>query len=664
MRATIVGLVLLVSMSAVAHGQRRGPEYDQKLRDELAAQHPDALAAWDAANAAREKQDFAAAIDGYQKVIAIAPKFDHAHRRLCGVLAAVKRDGEAKPECEAALSEANSPENRAALAIVLAHGHPSETDLSRAGQLASSAAADQPNDPDIVVSLCVVGMARQDQRAFTTCARRLAKLDPDGVQANYMLAIAEGMDGHRKEAFAALERARRAGLDDRTYAELKSAIEQTPRSDSEAIASHGHALAIAGWIALGWAVLFALLLLVGWILSRLVLREVEQSSARGAREASEGERRLRRVYGMVIRACGLFFYVSIPLVLVAVVGLGGGLLYAIFAIGEIPIKLVLIIIVFMCVTVWSVLRSLFVRGNDADPGVGVDLAAEAKLRDTLHEVAGKIGTAPVDAVFLTAATDVGVFERGGMWRQLRGRTQRCLVLGVGVLDGMRLVDLKAILGHEYGHLKNADTASGGLALMVRRSMITMMIRIARGGAATWYNPAWWFLRGYHRVFLRVSHGASRLQEVLADRWAATAYGSEAFERGLRHVVDRSVRFEAHINTTLNQVVKEHRGLANLYTFKPAGLELRATQLDRAAQAALERPADPYDSHPAPLQRIAWVRALAVAPPAEADDTPAWALFRDRQAIETQLTREVRDDVAARHGVVIAPADVISDSSTG
>ena len=48
------------------------------------------------------------------------------------------------------------------------------------------------------------------------------------------------------------------------------------------------------------------------------------------------------------------------------------------------------------------------------------------------------------------------------------------------------------------------------------------------GAAGWYNPAWLFVNGFFRVFLRVSQGASRLQEVMADRWAAFCYGSEAF----------------------------------------------------------------------------------------------------------------------------------------
>ena len=88
--------------------------------------------------------------------------------------------------------------------------------------------------------------------------------------------------------------------------------------------------------------------------------------------------------------------------------------------------------------------------------------------------------------------------------------------------------LKAVLAHEYGHFVNRDTAGGGLALAVRRAVWQMAESLASGGAARWYNPAWLFVTGFHKLFLRVSQGASRLQEILADRWAALAYGGAEF----------------------------------------------------------------------------------------------------------------------------------------
>src|SRR6185369_12314593 len=122
--------------------------------------------------------------------------------------------------------------------------------------------------------------------------------------------------------------------------------------------------------------------------------------------------------------------------------------------------------------------------------------------------------------------------------------------------------------------------------------------LASGGAATWYNPAWLFLNGFNRVFLRISEGASRLQEVLADRWAAFAYGADAFESGLRHVIERSVRFDAHVGATLNEVVKSKAALANLYTYEPAK-RVEEKDVAAAVNEALNRKASAYDSHPSP-----------------------------------------------------------------
>jgi hypothetical protein len=53
---------------------------------------------------------------------------------------------------------------------------------------------------------------------------------------------------------------------------------------------------------------------------------------------------------------------------------------------------------------------------------------------------------------------------------------------------------------------------------------------------------------YFRVFLRITLGASRLQEILADRYAALAYGAQNFIEGLRNVIRQSVQFDFQVTT--------------------------------------------------------------------------------------------------------------------
>ena len=312
-------------------------------------------------------------------------------------------------------------------------------------------------------------------------------------------------------------------------------------------------------------------------------------------------------------------------------------------------------IIALC-TAWVVLKSIFVRGRDLDPGERLDLSANPRLRDVLREVADKIGTRPVDAVYLTPGTEIAVFERGGMTARLRGRAERCLVIGAGVLQGMDLLAFKGILAHEYGHFKNEDTAGGALSLAVRRSIFAMAMGLAAQGTATWYNPAWHFVNRFYKVFVRISHGATRLQEILADRWAAFAYGSEAFARGLTHVVRRSIEFDTHVNRTLNEVIEQKLPLANLYGYSPKPGDDHAKAAEEAEGAiadALSRSASEYDSHPPPCDRIAWVRALAVESPSDERETEAWTLFADRAAIEAKLTADVRERIREEHGVNIA-----------
>ena len=167
------------------------------------------------------------------------------------------------------------------------------------------------------------------------------------------------------------------------------------------------------------------------------------------------------------------------------------------------------------------------------------------------------------------------------------------------------------------------------------------------GAAAWYNPVWLFVRGFHNLFLRISQGASRLQEVLADRWAATLYGGQAFEDGLRHVIDRTVRFGAHLNASVADMVVHRQPLRNLYQYTPTKPP-DAADIDYYVRDAIEADPSPYDSHPRPADRFRWVHALGVeVAPAPDDGTPAWDLFSDRGSLEQRMTEVVREAVAAR-----------------
>ena len=61
------------------------------------------------------------------------------------------------------------------------------------------------------------------------------------------------------------------------------------------------------------------------------------------------------------------------------------------------------------------------------------------------------------------------------------------------------------------------------------------------------NPMWLFLSTFSRIFTQITHGASRLQEVMADRFAVLAYGATNFIDGLTLVIQQGIKMDMQLN---------------------------------------------------------------------------------------------------------------------
>ena len=125
------------------------------------------------------------------------------------------------------------------------------------------------------------------------------------------------------------------------------------------------------------------------------------------------------------------------------------------------------------------------------------------------------------------------------------------------------------------------------------------IAMAKAGQAVWWSIGFQFLRLYHFLFRRISHGATRLQEILADRAAARLYGPLHFEEGLRHVVRRQFEFKDIAEREIEEALRAGRALQNIYALEiPAGRSFEVT-LDQA----INRPTSEDDTHPSPADRF-------------------------------------------------------------
>jgi Zn-dependent protease with chaperone function len=624
--------------------------FEQKLDAELERLDPTMLEPWQQANQARDSGDDERAQQLYSVVLDAQPSFDHALRRRCSVHMMRARWADALSDCSQAHELVPSVDNASALAAVLVEGPSSIRDPKRAQTLLATVIGGDELDATYL-SACGSAMMLQDHLLLNRCVAKLRKARPDAWETYYFGALAHAIAGDVGDAQDDLDRAHELGLDDATYARVSAGI-----AESESpLRRYGRR---SVQVVLLWIGLAVGLAAAGFALSRLTLAEAERALTNPAASADAKDSKLRKAYAWVLWLCCGYYYLSIPLVLVSVVALGAAIVLGFLYLGFIPIKLLAIIGFVVLGSVFAVLKSFFTRVPESEPGEPLDLDEAPGLRAVLNEVAAKVGTRPVDRVYLDVGTTIAVFERGGMLDKLRGKGERCLLLGVAVLDGLDTQAFQAILAHEYGHFSNEDTAGGNFALAVRRSVMKSAMGLAQAGVADWYNPSWLFLNGFHKLFLRISQGASRLQEVLADRWAARTYGADSFERGLRHVITAELRFDAHANAALTEVINTKQALRNIYEHKLTTPATNEIEVAAKLEELIHEQPSPYDSHPRPADRFRWAHAIARRESGEdRASEPSWGLFADRDEIEERMTDLIRDTVRAQNGIEIpSPAE--------
>jgi Zn-dependent protease with chaperone function len=305
-----------------------------------------------------------------------------------------------------------------------------------------------------------------------------------------------------------------------------------------------------------------------------------------------------------------------------------------FAAGQLFSWLAMFVLIAGIYTLAAIVRSLFVRVKAEDPGRPVSPEDMPALWELAREVSQRLNTRPVDAIFLTPGVEIGVFERGSLYKRLRNQGQRYLILGMGALSGLTQGQLRAILAHEYGHFTNRDTAGGHLVQLVQRSLVTIARNLAHAGLATWYNPAWWFVNIYNRIFLRITRGASRLQEILADRFAALAYGTRNLSGGLQQLIRQDLTFALQVDAEVKQAAEQQRNLHNLYTLSPVA---DAGAFEKALAETMHRPSSAYTSHPAPHDRLALIECIQAENPPDEDPRPAWDLVEHAAQFQEEAT---------------------------
>ncbi|MEM7538445.1 MAG: M48 family metallopeptidase [Chloroflexota bacterium] len=394
-----------------------------------------------------------------------------------------------------------------------------------------------------------------------------------------------------------------------------------------------------------WLVSMVGLILTGLVLSWQTLWATNQAQYADQFAPSFHEKAIRTIYRVVVGLLSIYFYLSMPLVMLLVLTISLVGFYFLLSFGSFSIWAGVFLFGFTIYTFIAFVRGVFARTPQGPLGKPMSQEDAPTLWACVYEVAERIGTRPLDAIHITPDPSIGVVERGGFIRKMRGGGERCLILGLGALPGMTQAQFKAILAHEYGHFINRDTSGGTMVRRVRLAIGRMAESLHINGQDAWYNPAWLFITGFHRIFLYITLGASRLQEVLADRFAASAYGGQHLIDGLTHVVAQSYAFDANVDHKADLSRRLNKDLPNLYLT----VELPDTiqsRLEPQIQAELARDTNFRDSHPAFKTRVRYLQQLIAVSEADEDTQPVWDLFEDAESLQCEMTMVIQRDIEA------------------
>ena len=664
MRSTILLIILCLALtmvfavSADAQNptpplQERNAAEEQPIYDKLSAIDPAAVPIFQQATADMDHNNLDGAKRGFVQVLKLAPEFPDALRRLSYVEVKQGNVDAGIQHARRALAAEDAPYNHQALAkALLANG-----DSARAGDAlyhARVVVTALPNDVESNLVLLQAGASAEDIEAIRQADTTLLRLAPELPIVHYFAGLLAADENRWETAERELLLARDMGIPDEDVQEV---LDAGIRANAMFFRWERRALlAIGAWL-IGLLLLFS----TGLLLSRVTLKAVNRAQREGTSEPSAAERRVRSIYRAVITLTSIYFYLSIPFLILVVVEITGAIFYAFFALGQIPVRVILIVATIAFYTLYAIVRGLFTRVKDEEPGRYLPREEAPQLWSLTEEVAQRVGTRPVDAIYVAAGAEIAVTERGGFWKKLRGSGQRCLILGLGDLPGLPLSQFKAILAHEYGHFSNRDTAGGNLAGQVVASLHHMAYRLASSGQARWYNPAWLFINGYYRIYLRITLGASRLQEILADRFAAMAYGTRNFVDGLTYVVRQSLLFDKQITLEVQHAAQHRRALHNLYTLPPLDPGPYAEELDSELEKVLNRPTSPYDSHPALQDRIRFLQRFDDSGSAsEGGQESVWSLIPNADELQAEMTRMVQVNVEQKYGLTLKAESEESD----
>jgi len=334
---------------------------------------------------------------------------------------------------------------------------------------------------------------------------------------------------------------------------------------------------------------------------------------------------------LVFYALALFVVAALGVAAVALLKLGGAVGFFVGAsLG-----------VGAAVVAWSMLP----RGERfVPPGPELDPDTHEALFREVRQLAEDTKQKMPDRIYLLPDVNAFVGDFGGV---LGIGSTRVLGIGLPLMCGLDMQELRSVLGHEFGHFCGGDTRLGPWIYRGRRAMISAAINLTT--VARLLGPAGIVFRAlsvpftaYATAFLRFTQDLSRRQELAADEVGAKLAGTPSSISALNAVRVCSAAFEVYFKSELAPLIALGRLAPVAEGFRRFLRTDAAKRLIAQVQAEPHRKADALDSHPSLPERIYALQAIAGPRPGR-DDRPASELLDELPGYELELVRPMLED---------------------
>lgn len=184
------------------------------------------------------------------------------------------------------------------------------------------------------------------------------------------------------------------------------------------------------------------------------------------------------------------------------------------------LRLILSVTLLLGLLTVQVLRS-FAVALPPPSGKAVTAEEAPRLFSLLEEVRLKLGAPSLDAVLISDELNAGVTQTRRLG--LIGPARNSLRMGLPLLEGLGLDEIKAVIAHEYAHLAGAHGRMSTWVYFLRQRLGNLAINFASSGPRIFDRFLKWFIPFFNAHSLVLV----RELELRADQVAARAVGPGA-----------------------------------------------------------------------------------------------------------------------------------------